>query len=110
MAARRASTAQRKPAEWDFYSFPVAWAFACGGLLATLVTAFIGPQIPFVVMLFGASFGLSHVVFHTLRKRTVDKEMERKEEEEMERRILAQRANADETGTSSRRARRRRRV
>ena len=113
MARRRQQVTQGKPAtgpvEWDFWTFPVTWAFAAGAFLATVVTAFIGPQIPFVVTLFAFSFGLSHLVFHGLRRRTVDREMARKEEEELERRILARRQAEDERGVSSRRARRRRR-
>lgn len=107
MAARR-GTRNKANIEWDFMSFPFFWALAIGGLAATLVTAFFGPAIPFVLTLFGFSFGFSHLVFHSLRKRTIDKDLARKEEEEIERRVLAQRAHADTTGTSSRRARRRR--
>lgn len=109
--ARQRQQGQRRAAavEWDFFSFPFAWGIAIGGLAATVTTAFIGPGLPFVVTLFAFSFGLSHLVFHGLRRRTIDREMARKEEEELERRILAQRQHEDETGISSRRARKRRR-
>ncbi len=81
--------------EWDFRSFPVAFAFAVGAFTATLLllatnSAII--DILWVVTLFGVSFGVAHITTHYFRRRNQDKQRTREQEEERERRVLAARA------------------
>ncbi len=98
--------------DWDFFSFPVFFGFAGGMLLACLL-AIVVPFLFYFMFLASLglfSFSLAHVVISGSRMRNERTKRAREEEDELEKRILAKRQNADETGTSSRKARRRRRV
>ena len=105
MSRRRRSD---QPVEWNFFSFPVAFAFALGMFVAVMLYP-LGP-ILFVVSLFLTSFGVAHIVSHWLRRRTLDRQRQKAEEEERERRALAARASAQRENEESARPRRRRRV
>jgi 4-hydroxybenzoate polyprenyltransferase len=94
--------------EWHFFSFPVAFGFAVGGLCA-LVLALFFPQGVFILFLFGTSFGLAHIVTNWFKRRTLDRRRDRTEEEERERRALAARAAAAQAGEAASPRRRRRR-
>jgi hypothetical protein len=113
MAQRRRNENQEK--EWDFFSFAPLFAFTCGAFLATMLL-FLSQGLLFlpiwVLSMFGASFGLAHIISHQLRKRTLDRRVQAEEEEERERRALAARAaargEAAAPGAVVRRRRRRR--
>jgi hypothetical protein len=97
-----------QPVEWDFFSFPVAFAFALGMFAAVMLYP-LGP-ILFIVSLFLTSFGLAHIANRWMRRRTLDRERQRTEEQERERRALAARASVQEAEATAPRPRRRRRV
>lgn len=108
MSRRRRSEEQ---VEWNFFSFPVAFAFALGMFVAVMLYP-LGP-ILFVVSLFLTSFGLAHIISRWFRRRTLDRQKQRDEEHERERRALAARAATqratDDTPRPRRRTRRSRR-
>jgi hypothetical protein len=107
MARRRGQT-QKKDVEWDFLSFPVYFGFFIGALVSFFAAAF-APGIVFIVALFGVSFCTAHAISHWFRNRTIDKRLQRAEEDERERRALAAHAaNAAEGEAQSPRRRRRR--
>jgi hypothetical protein len=111
MARRRGSTPQREVSDWNFRSFPVFFGFACGAFIATLLILLTNGalgNILWIVSLFGVSFGLAHIVGHTLRKRSLDRAVAREEEEERERRAYAARQAASLEGEAQSRRRRRR--
>src|SRR5262245_22467456 len=94
--------------EWHFWSFPTYFAFFAGMLLSVLLLP-VAP-IVFVVSLFGTSFCAAHAFSRWWRNRTIDKRLQRADEDERERRALAARAaNSLEGETHSQRRRRRRR-
>jgi hypothetical protein len=105
--ARRRGRTERKDLEWDFLSFPTYFAFLAGMLLAVLLLP-IAP-IVFVVSLFGTSFCAAHAISRWFRNRTVDKRLQRAEEDERERRALAARAANAAAGEAQSARRRRRR-
>ncbi|HLF78562.1 MAG TPA: hypothetical protein VJB57_13860 [Dehalococcoidia bacterium] len=106
MAGRRQAP---KPAvEWNFFSFPVAYAFAAGGFVG-MVLCLVGISILFYAFLFAFSFGNAHIVGQWFRRRTLDRRRERDEEAERERRALAARSAASLEGEASSARRRRRR-
>jgi hypothetical protein len=104
MAKRRKDGAE---VEWDFFSFPVFFAFALGAFLAVLLYPF--GIVIFVLSLFGVSFGIAHIAGHTFRKRSADRRRQREEEDERERRALAARAANLRAGEIASVRRRRRR-
>jgi hypothetical protein len=97
----------RRDIEWEFFTFPVAFAFACGALLATLLYP-LGFFV-FIISLFGVSFGMAHMFTHWWRRRTTDRRIAKEEEAERERRALAARAAAAQAGEAASPRRRRRR-
>jgi hypothetical protein len=98
-----------EPVEWNFFSFPVAFAFALGMFIGVLLAYPLGFFI-FVVTLFFTSFGIAHIISRWMRRRTLDRERVRNEEAERERRALAAREAAQRTNEEAARPRRRRRV
>jgi uncharacterized membrane protein len=105
---RRRQPEQEK--EWDFFSFPVSFGFAVGGLVGLLLAPLF-PAPVFVLFLFATSFGLAHIISHWFRNRVTDKKRQRADEEERERRALAARAAAsleNEQASQQRRRHRRR--
>lgn len=112
MATRRRPQPPSQPADWNFRSFPVAFAFACGAFLATLVILMTGGALInglWILTLFAVSFGSAHIIGHTLRKRGLDKKLAQAEEDERERRALAARQAASLEGEAASAAARRRR-
>jgi hypothetical protein len=96
-----------KQVEWDFFSFPVLFAFALGAFISSLLYPF--GQLVFIFSLFGVSFGIAHIISHWFRRRALDKQRARDEEAERERRALAARnLNARQAEAASVRRRRRR--
>lgn len=110
MAARRRRRQQGEEVEWDFFSFPVYFAFAAGALTVILLAPFVPAGILFVLALFGTSFGMAHIISHWFRRRVSEKRRQQQEEEERERRALEARQSAalGNEQTSHRRRRRRR--
>jgi hypothetical protein len=99
---------ERRPAEWNFLSFPTLFGFALGAFIG-VIFAPIGP-LAFYVAMFMVSFGMAHIITHWFRRRTLDKRRQEDEEAERERRALAARAaSARESEAHSARRRRRRR-
>lgn len=96
--------------DWDFFTFPVIFAFALGGFFVAFFSAFIPIGLLFMVFLFLSSFGVAHMISRWIRRRTLDRQKQRSEEEERERRALAARAAAQRNEESARQPRRRRRV
>jgi len=112
MARRRRPEPSGQQADWNFRSFPTFFGFACGALTATLLLLLTGGALVFVVWLvslFGVSFGVAHIIGHTLRRRGLDRAIEHEEEMERERRALAARDAAALEGESHSIRRRRRR-
>lgn len=97
-----------QPVEWDFFSFPVAFGFAVGMFVAVILYP-LGP-ILFVVSLFLVSFGTAHIISRWMRRRTLDRQRLRDEEDERERRALAAREASLRATEEPLRRRRRRRV
>ena len=97
-----------QPVEWDFFSFPVAFGFAVGMFVAVILYP-LGP-ILFVVSLFLVSFGTAHIISRWMRRRTLDRQRVRDEEDERERRALAAREASLRATEEPLRRRRRRRV
>ncbi|HEY4686451.1 MAG TPA: hypothetical protein VII57_10455 [Dehalococcoidia bacterium] len=91
--ARRRRQEQRE-IEWHFFSFPVAFGFACGALVATLLIGAGLFMIVWIASLFAASFGVAHIFSHGFRRRSTERRRAREEETERERRALAARAAA----------------
>ena len=91
--ARRRRQEQRE-IEWHFFSFPVAFGFACGALVATLLIGAGLFMIVWVASLFAASFGVAHIFSHWFRRHSTERRRAREEETERERRALAARAAA----------------
>src|SRR3972149_6787922 len=83
--ARRRRQEQRE-IEWHFFSFPVAFGFACGALVATLLIGAGHFMIVWVASLFAASFGVAHIFSHWFRRRSTERRRAREEETEGERR------------------------
>ena len=108
MSRRRAQT-QRKDVEWDFFSFPAYFAFFIGMLVCFFTLAVIRPYYVFMISLFGVSFCAAHAISRWFRNRTIDKRLQRAEEDERERRALAARAANSLEGESQSQRRRRRR-
>src|SRR3970040_2224613 len=106
--ARRRRQEQRE-IEWHFFSFPVAFGFACGALVATLLIGAGLFMIVWVASLFAASFGVAHIFSHWFRRHSTERRRAREEEEERERRALAARAAAAREGEAAAPRRRRRR-
>lgn len=106
--ARRRQQAPQRPVEWNFQSFPVAWALAAGTFLGMLL-AIVGLGILFYPVLFAFSFANAHIVGQWFRRRTLDRRLERDEEAERERRALAARSAASLEGEAASQRRRRRR-
>ena len=107
--ARRRGRGDRQDIEWEFFSFPTYFAFFAGMLVAIPLIFILG-QLLFVVALFGTSFCTAHAISRWFRNRSVDKKMQRAEEDELERRALAARAaNAAAGEAQSVRRRRNRR-
>jgi uncharacterized membrane protein len=97
-----------EPVEWNFFSFPVAFAFALGMFIAVLLYP-LGFLV-FIISLFFTAFGVAHIINRQLRRRGLDRQRRRDEEDERERRVLAARAanQRNEAEASPRRSRRRR--
>ena len=108
MARARRMREKRKDIEWDFFSFPVFFAFFFGAFVSVLLVSFI-PLPMFVVALFGTSFCMAHAISRWFRNRTIDKRLQRAEEDERERRALAARAANTMNGEAQFQRRRRRR-
>jgi hypothetical protein len=105
--ARRRREPQRA-VDWNFLSFPVAFGFAVGAFIATLLAPVLyGPL--FVLSLFGVSFGMAHIFSRWIRTRMQSRAQDRADEEERERRALAARAAAAQQGEAASARRRRRR-
>ncbi len=110
MSARRRRQTPKAEVEWDFFSFPTYFAFAAGGLVATVLFP-LAPIVLFVIFLFGTSFGTAHAMSHWWQGRVTNKRRERAEEEERERRALLARSAASlDNEAQSRRHRRKRNV
>lgn len=110
MSARRRRQTPRAEVEWDFFSFPTYFAFAVGGLVATLFSS-LHPLAFFVIFLFGTSFCTAHAMSHWWQRRVTNKRKQREEDDERERRALAARsASSLENEAQSRRRRRKRGV
>src|SRR5574342_203504 len=107
MARRRRDQIKRE-IEWDFFSFPVGYAFAAG-LFIGITLAVAGLSILLYPALFAFSFGNAHIVSRWFRRRVLDRRREREEEAERERRALAARSAAALAGEAGARRRRRRR-
>jgi hypothetical protein len=98
-----------EPVEWDFFSFPVAFAFVFGMFVSVMLYP-LGPFL-FIISLFFTSFGVAHIANRWLRRRTLDRQRRRDEDAERERRALAARTAAQRANEESQpRPRRRRRV
>ena len=106
MARRRQ---EQREIEWHFFSFPVAFGFACGALVATVLIGAGLFMIVWVASLFAASFGVAHIFSHWFRRHSTERRRAREEEEERERRALAARAAAAREGEAAAPRRRRRR-
>jgi len=98
----------KRDIEWNFYSFPVAFALCVGLFFGTLLAYPIGILI-FIVSLFGMSFGVAHIIGHWYRKRIVERKRQQADEDEKERRALAARVANSQQGAAMSSARRRRR-
>lgn len=87
---------ERPPIDWDFFSFPVVFAFFVGLLVATIIAPFGGfvLQVQFVIALFGVSFCTAHTLTRLWARRRLEKKRNQAGEEERERRALAARAAA----------------
>jgi hypothetical protein len=107
MAAKRRSQTQQKDVEYDFFSFPVLFAFALGALAVFPLIVVFG-YYAFLLALFGTSFGVFHLISHAVQRRVLEKRRRQADEEERERRALAARQHAA-LGSSEASARRRRR-
>src|SRR3989304_6019831 len=70
--ARRRRQEQRE-IEWHFFSFPVAFGFACGALVATLLIGAGLFMIVWIASLFAASFGVAHIFSHWFRRRSTER-------------------------------------
>src|SRR3989304_1575725 len=70
--ARRRRQEQRE-IEWHFFSFPVAFGFACGALVATLLIGAGLFMIVWIASLFAASFGVAHIFSHGFRRRSTER-------------------------------------
>src|SRR3990172_2817951 len=70
--ARRRRQEQRE-IEWHCFSFPVAFGFACGALVATLLIGAGLFMIVWVASLFAASFGVAHIFSHWFRRRSTER-------------------------------------
>jgi hypothetical protein len=81
-----------EPVEWNFFSFPVAFAFVLGMFVAVLLYP-LGPLI-FIVSLFFTSFGVAHIINRWFRHRSLDRQKQRDEDAERERRALATRTSS----------------
>jgi heme exporter protein D len=109
MARRQQRPGTNRPAEWQFFTFPVAFALAVGLLLGPLLY-FLTYGFFVWVALFCVSFGLAHIAGHGWRRIRMTKQALREEEEERERHALAARAAAQqESGERPTVVRRRRR-
>src|SRR3990170_1560660 len=70
--ARRRRQEQRE-IEWHFFRFPVAFGFACGALVATLLIGAGLFMIVWIASLFAASFGVAHLFSHGFRRRSTER-------------------------------------
>jgi hypothetical protein len=103
---RRRDDEQR--GDFHFFTYEVAFAFACGAMIATVLVLFSWDLI-LILSTLGVSWGLTHLVGQTIIKRRRDRARRRAEEDERERRALAARSAASlENEAASRRRRRRR--
>ena len=93
---KRRRVVERPPAEFDFFRFPVFFAFSAGLFVAALLMAFAPALFPLVstVALLGVSFSIVHVLTHLWLRRRGGRRREKEEETERERRALAARAAA----------------
>jgi hypothetical protein len=98
------------PRDWEFYTFPVAFAFVAGAFIAIFLASLIPYGLLFVVTLFGTSFGVAHILSRLMRRRTLDRRRQADEEHERERRALAAREASLQATEEPARRRRRRRV
>lgn len=110
MTNKRIPAAASRPDEdWNFFSFPTLCGIAAGMLLFGILL-FLVPYVYLMLISLGfCSFCGSHILFTGTRIRRERGRRGREEEDEMERRILAQRVAGDEAGATSKRARMRRR-
>jgi hypothetical protein len=108
MAVKRRPQSPQKDVEYDFFSFPVLFAFALGALTVFPLIVLFG-YYAFLVALFGTSFGVFHLISHTVQRRVIEKRRRQADEEERERRALAARQHASLGGAEASARRRRRR-
>jgi hypothetical protein len=108
MAAKRPPQPQQKDVEYDFFSFPVFFAFALGALAVFPLIVLLG-YYAFLLALFGTSFGVFHLISHAVQRRVLEKRRRQADEEERERRALAARQQASLGGSEASARRRRRR-
>lgn len=106
--ASQSSRTPRPEVDWHFFSFPVAYGIASGALLGIILLIILG-DLAITLAFFGFAFGTSHLIIHSLRRRSVRKRRDMAEEAEMERRALAARAlrNAGQESAKLRKRRRR---
>jgi hypothetical protein len=97
--ARRRGSPIREAVHWQFFTFPVGFAFVLGMFVTTLLLPVI--NIVFIVSLFLTSFGIAHIIGHWFRRRTLDRARERAEEDERERRGLEARAAREEAAAAA---------
>src|SRR3989304_1493284 len=70
--ARRRRQEQRE-IEWHFFSFPVAFGFACGALVATLLIGAGLFMIVWIASLFAASVGVAQIFSPGFRRRSTER-------------------------------------
>ena len=93
--------------EWNFYSFPVAFAFFFGAFVAVLLYP-LGFFV-FFISLFAVSFGTAHILGRWWRRRVITRARTKADENERERRALAARASTSRQNVDSVAKRKRRR-
>ena len=110
--ARKKQPRIAQKVEWHFFSFPVAFGFALGALIATFLVPFLN-LVLVIPALFGVSWGTAHIISHWFQNRAITRRQDRDEDAERERRALAARAaksseTPEQPATPARRKRRRR--
>ncbi len=93
---------ERGPVEWDFFSFPVFFAFCVGLLISSYAisielggSAGIVHTVLSLGSLFGVTFSIAHIATSVWRRGRVNRARAREEEAERERRALAARARRE---------------
>ncbi len=106
MPAKRRQPKDKTNIEWDFFSFPVLFAFSFGTLLGFLlfgISISFQPLafVTFVASLFGTSYCTAHVISHWVSNKRDSKKREKQDEDERERRALSARAARAEASAAA---------